>query len=325
MPGSVFYFVLNMSITSSVIVVILLLVRAVLAKRIPRAYIFSMWGVLLFRMLVPVSLPSDFSLIGFITGRITRTVAVPKVSQGVPDLSVLNSVQAASQYFPLEYKTMVLENVFRVSGIVWFCGSVFFIISSIVIYHMTAIHLQKAVLIRDKDISQLLEARMNIKGRVSLYKSALVTSPVVLGIINPRIIIPDDINEDVIQYALLHELSHIKRLDNLWRLIFIFAVCIHWFNPFAWMALYVSGRDMEFACDEKVLKSMKDKERKPYANALFLLAAKQQSILTSFGGTAVKDRIVNIAAYKRVSLIMAAVTSIICAVLVVLLITNPAL
>lgn len=325
MPGSVFYFVLNMSITSALIIIVLLIVRAVFGRYIPKAYIFSMWGIVLFRMVVPVSLPSDFSLIGFITNRMAKTVVVPKVSDMVPDLSVLNSVQAASRYFPVEYKTRVLENVFGISGIVWLCGTAIFIISAIIIYYITAARLEKAVAVKDCRILGILRDRLNVKGRVSLYESAMVSSPVVFGVMNPRVVIPKGMPKDILEYALLHELSHIKRFDNLWRLIFIFSVCIHWFNPFAWISLYISGKDMEYACDEKVLKSMRDEERKPYANALLLLAFKQQSVLTSFGGTAVKGRIMNIAAYKRVSIIMAVITAIICVVLAVLLITNPVL
>lgn len=325
MLHSIFYFVLNMSITASMIVIVLLILRGVLRRLLLKSNVYILWGIVLFRMIVPLSLPSRFSLINLISGYITRTVALPKASPVMPGVSALNSVQAASEYFPLQYKSSTTEAMFKAFGWVWFLIAALFVMSSIVIYIFTVRHLKKAVLVSDDGLMDMLRERLNIKRKVLLYESGFAASPLVFGIIKPRIIIPKGIPEETIEFALLHELCHIKRYDNLIKIISVLAVCIHWFNPVAWLFLYISSQDMEFACDERVLKSLEGDKRKSYASALTLLAAKQRGVFASFGSTAVKRRIMNIVDYKRLSLIMLAVTSLICAAAIILLITNPVL
>lgn len=321
----IFYFLLNMSIISALIIILFFIIRTVFGRWIGRNVLFSMWWIALFRMLIPVSLPSSISLINLVDGYITRTVAIPKPFGVVPDVSILNSIKAASQYFPLEYKSGFLESVFRVSGIVWVCGAVLFILSSIIIYNLAASRLREAVLVKDNGMLLRCRDMLKIKREVRLYESGFVDSPVVFGIINPRIIIPKDIPGETLYYALLHELSHIRRRDNLWKVVSILAVCIHWFNPIAWFFLYISAQDMEFACDELVLNIVGDEIRKPYASALAALAAKQRAVFTSFGGTAVRRRIIGIVLYKRVPLLIAALTAAAFIVFGMLLVTNPSL
>lgn len=176
-----------------------------------------------------------------------------------------------------------MEYIFKVSGAVWIFGAFFLIISSVIVYNLTATRLNKGESVKNNDVLERLKVRLNINKDVHLYESAFVKSPVVAGIMNPKIIIPKDISKEALEYALLHELCHIKYCDNLWRLISVFAACIHWFNPFAWIFLYISGQDMELACDERVMKGMTGDERKSYANALLTLAARQQGFLTAFG------------------------------------------
>lgn len=325
MLHSVFYFVLNMSITAALIVTVLLIVRLLFGRWIQRTFIYYMWGIVLFRLLMPVSVSNRFSLINFINGRITKPVAIPKTSEAMLNISTLNSVQAANRYFPLEYKSSMMESVFVLSGLVWICGAAIFVTASVLIYIITVSQLRKSLIVREGDILGRCKSMLNIKGKIELFESDFVTSPVVTGIINPNIIVPKGISEEALEYALLHELVHIKRRDSLLKLVSVFAACIHWFNPFAWLFLYISGQDMELACDEKVLKTISKDKRKSYAKALISQAAKQSTVFTAFGGSAVKHRIMNIAAYKHISLAMAAVTGIICTVIAVLLITNPVL
>lgn len=322
---SVFYFLLNMSITASLMCVMILIIRGAFGRWVSKSAVYYMWGIVLLRMIVPVSIPSGFSFMNFINRRIIKSVDVPKVSGSIPDMSILNSIQAVREYFPLEYKSNTLEAIFKASSIVWICGAALFIIASIVMYSLTTSKLKKAVLVRDNDILDMLIRRFNIREMVQLYESGFVVSPIVFGITKPRIIISKDMEKEALEFVLLHELQHIKGFDNLLKLLSVFAVCIHWFNPFAWIFLYKSGQDMELACDEKVLKGMSRDERRNYADALLSLAAKQQAIVTAFGSTAVKSRIMNIAAYKRVSIIMVAATGVLCIAIAVVLLTNPVL
>lgn len=324
MLHDIFYFVLNMSITSAAITAVIIITRAVIGRWVPKSYIYPLWMIALFRMLIPVSIPSSLSLMNLVGGYITKSITIPKATNIIPNVSVLNSIKGVNGYFPLEYKSHAIENLFAVSGIVWVCGAVLFVIASFIIYNLTASRLKKAIPVKNSLLEKCM-LTLNIKRKIGLYESDFVSSPIVVGILKPRIVVPKALPEETLEYALLHELSHIMRYDNLWRLIFIFAVCLHWFNPFAWLLLHMSGQDMEHSCDERVLKNIKDCKRKNYAGALALLAAKQRMPLTSFGSTAVRMRIIKIVSYKRLSLLMAAVLTVICIVFAVLLLTNPLL
>ncbi|MHB8125351.1 MAG: M56 family metallopeptidase [Desulfitobacteriaceae bacterium] len=325
MLDHVFYFVLNMSITAALIIMVLLIIRMSFGRWIPKSVVYSLWGIVLFRLLVPVAIPSEVSMLNLFSGFLTRTVAVPKGFERMPDFSTLNSIQAANAYFPLEYKSDILRIIFTVSGYVWIAGAVILSIALLVMYNLTVAHLRKAELIKDSVVLEMCRSRLKVKSEVRLFASDCVASPIVVGIINPRIIIPQDMDEQTLEYALRHELAHIKRRDNLWKMIALFAVCIHWFNPLVWLSLYIADRDMELACDAKVLKDLAGEERKLYAEALVSLAAKQRFAHTSFGGTAIKRRIINIVNYQRVSLFMVVITAVICLALVLLLLTNPIL
>lgn len=323
MLHDIFYYILNMSITSAMIISAVIIIRALFGRWIPKAYIYPLWIIALFRMLVPVSIPSSLSLMNLVGGFLYKTVSIPKISNAVPNMTILNSIQEASSYFPLQYKSGTVETIFGVSGIVWAFGAVLFASAAVVIYTLSLSRLKTAVLVKDDSILKLCRAKLNIKRNVKVYESAFLSSPIVIGVLRPRIVIPKNIPKETLEYALLHEACHIKRFDNLWRLIFIFAACIHWFNPFAWLLLHMSAQDMEYSCDEKVLKSMEGDRRKNYANALALMASRQRISLTSFGSTAVRMRIIKIAGYKRLPLMLAALMAALCILLVVLLITNP--
>lgn len=323
MLGSVFYFVLNMSITAAFIMMFLLAVRAGFGRWIPKSAVYFLWGIVLLRLLVPVSIPSELSLLNVLRSSWTKTVALPNGSGSLSALTMLNSIQAADAYFPLVYQSDLVRTIFTVSGFLWIGGAAISVIVLVVFYNLTAAQLKKAKQISDHDVLERCKQRLRIGSNVWLFESGLVMTPIVVGILHPRIIIPQNIDQKSLEYALLHELAHIKRRDNFWKMVSVFAVCIHWFNPFAWLFLYLSDRDMELACDAKVLKSLKGEDKKCYAQALVNLAAKQQNALTAFGGTAIKRRILNIVSYKRVSLIMAVITAMICLTLIVLLLTNP--
>lgn len=334
MFGDVFYFVLNMSITAALLILILLLIRVAFGRFVPKSVLYLLWGVVLFRLLVPVSIPSELSLFGLLNGSLTKTVPVPAGPAilpeiNLPELSTLNSIQAADTYFPLTYKSILLTNIFAVSGWVWLGGALVILVILFILYYLAAGKLRCAELIRDTDILntykdlQLKKDKFPWNACGRLYRSDQVQSPVLVGVFRPRIILPLELDRQALQYALRHELAHVQRKDNFWKMVSLLAVCLHWFNPLVWLSFYLADQDREMACDARVLKGLAGEERKQYAEALVGLAAKQQTVLTAFGGTAVKRRIAGIINYKRMPLVMTAVTTVICLVLGLLLLINP--
>lgn len=314
--NSVFYFVLNMSIISSIIIVLLITIRAVFSKWIPKTFIYYMWSIALFRLLLPLSVPYELSLINILSKNIIKVIPVKIEVSNINEFSTLNTIQAADSYFPIEYKSNRLKIIFEYAGIIWLAGAVLFLIALIILYLITKREINNSI--NEVNVSDL-----DIYKNVRLYKSELTASPFVFGILKPKIIIPQNIDYNIIKYPICHEICHIKRYDNLWKMITLISVCIHWFNPFVWLFLYISIGDMEFSCDEKVLKNMNNNERKNYANALVSFASKQRALYTAFGGSKVKKRIVNIINYKKIPLVMAFIIGCLLLILAVLLITNP--
>lgn len=328
MPGDVFYFVLNMSITAALLVTALLLIRAVFGRWIPKQVQYLLWSAVLFRLLVPVSIPSELSLFNLFSGSLTKAVPVsarPEVlpDMNLPELSTLNSIQAADSYFPLAYKSSGWTAIFNVSGWIWLGGALILLLLLFVMYSLAAARLRQAVPFGDDSIPANEKDRFKPDSGIRLYLSPEVQSPLVVGIIRPRIILPSGIDRQSLKYALLHEMAHVHRKDNFWKMISLLAVVLHWFNPLVWLSFYLADQDREMACDARALKGLARDERKQYAESLVNLAARQQVMLTAFGGTAVNRRIVSIINYKRVPLLMAAVTTVICFILGILLLINP--
>lgn len=315
-----------MSIIAAIIVVILLLIRAVFGKWLQKPLIYALWGIVLFRLLIPISISSEYSLINIVNPDFAKAIAVSDTNNGVPDItySVTNVVQLAEEYDPIEYKNHKIEKAFNTFGIIWLTGAISFIIIAIVIYRITMRRLNRAVKLNyDTRILEECKKELNVNSEIGVYESGYVNTPIVSGILKTKIIVPKNIKPDTLEYILIHELSHIKRKDNIWKLLTILAVCIHWFNPFAWLFLWISERDMENACDYKVLKNIPDNKRKKYALSLVELADNQRLPFPALGNTAVKQRLINITTYKRISTIMVIITSILCMIVTILLITNP--
>jgi len=317
MPDSFFYFVLNMSVAACFVIVALLLIR--LIKPLPRRLVYPLWALAFFRLAVPFTLSSDWSFFNLTGGLIKRLITIETITQGTIVISrpenwaTMNFIGAAETYVPIEYKTESLRNIFVVSSLIWLIVAVAALLVWIILYLLTRNELRKAVLIRD-----------------NIYRSDLLLSPVIVGFVRPRIILPEslDIGSPEGLMVLAHENIHRQRLDNLWRIIGIFIACIHWFNPLVWLALKAFFADMEQSCDEAVLKkgSFSSDERKAYARTLLHFSEDKRIYLsTAFGQSSVKVRVMNVLNYKRMTIIGAILSALFLLAVIIALMTNPAL
>ncbi|MBR4881237.1 MAG: M56 family metallopeptidase, partial [Clostridia bacterium] len=176
-----------------------------------------------------------------------------------------------------------IEDVMRVGFFVWVTVALALIIAMAIVYFVTKKELCDAVRIRD-----------------NVYYSEKVNTPAVYGIIRPRIIFPTDQTD---KYVLLHEQTHIKRQDNLCRMIAIVTACIHWFNPLVWLFLKLYISDSELACDEAVIAKLQRSEHKDYALTLLRYTGKKTVYASPFGGAGVRTRIERILSYKKLSVL----------------------
>lgn len=276
--GDIFYWVLNMSVVAALTGIIILLLRSI--KKIPRRSIRLLWAIPLIRLLVPVGLSGRYGLMSLISRFTTRTVTVYEKTPAT--LSMTNCIMAADEYFPITYKVNVIEDVMRTGFFVWITVALALMIALILIYFSTLKELRDAENIGD-----------------NIFASYKVSTPAVYGVIKPKIIFP---TKDIDRYVLLHEQQHIRRRDNLWRMIAMTAACIHWFNPLAWLFLKLYISDCELACDEAVLSKLPRTEHKEYALTLLRYTESKTVYASPFGGAGVRTRIERILSYKKLSL-----------------------
>ena len=284
MPGTIFYWVLNISILGSAAGLIILLLRRI--RSLPRFGVYLLWLLPFIRFLVPVGFANKYSLFNIISQYATKTVVVWEELPWLPELTTTNSIQMATRYSPMIYKTELLKDIFNIAGTVWIVVAAAAVLCSALLYIFTKSALKSAEHIRD-----------------NIYRSDKVLSPAVYGIIKPKIILPANIADGDFDYILLHERIHIRRHDNLWRIAAIITVCIHWFNPLAWVFLKCFLTDMELACDAGVLKKLDENGKKDYASALLACSAGKTYYASAFGGAKTRLRIENILSYKKLTIV----------------------
>ena len=314
---------LNMSLTASVAIVLVILLRFAL-KKAPKVFSYALWGVVLFRLLCPISIGSSFSLFnlvdtpaedyGYISSVIEYVPADivhtenPSVVLPVPGVSeVINEAlpQGEEQLRadPLEGRTFV-------ATVIWMMGVLAMGIYSIVSYLKLRFKLRVAIPLRE-----------------NIFIADDIKSPFVVGLIRPRIYLPCNLSEKEQEYIILHEKHHIKRLDHVMKALAFIALAIHWFNPLVWVAFILAGKDMEMSCDEAVIRKVGSDVRADYSASLLTLATGRRIIAgtpLAFGEGDTKGRIHNLSKWKKPAVWIVILSVILCVILAVCLMTNPA-
>ena len=291
-----------MSIIASFMGLIILLIRKI--KFIPHRVTVLLWLIPFIRMTVPVGINSPYSLMSLISKFTTRTVTV---FQPADDLafSFTNSVMAANSYDPITYKVNILEKIFAVAGMVWAVVALAILITLTVLYITTKREIKDAKALRD-----------------NIYLSEKVTSPATYGIFRPRIVLPVSYDDKDLEFIVRHEKTHIRRLDNVWRILGFIAAAIHWFNPLSWVFLKIFLSDLELACDEMAVAGYDIDERKDYARTLLKCTGSRSMLVSAFGGAKIRTRIENVLSYKRMTVFSAIGFSILVIVIIFTLLTN---
>lgn len=291
-----------MSITASITGVLILLVRQV--KKIPRRLVVFLWVIPFLRMAIPFGLNSPYSLMTLLSKITTKTIVVYQPMDNVA-FSMMNSVMAADTYFPITYKTNLLEKVFDIASVIWVIILLAIILMIVVIYFTTLREMKDATHLRN-----------------NIYLSEKIISPAVYGIIKPKIILPLSYSDKNIELIILHEEMHIRRADNLWRMLALLVVAAHWFNPLCWIFLKLLLADLELSCDELVLTKLGDNRIKEYA--LSLLESRQGTtvFVSAFGGAKIRTRIENILSFKKLTRFSLTVFIALIGVIFYVLLTN---
>ena len=302
MLQEVFYWIFNMSITAALTGVLIMLVR--LIKGIPRRMTTFLWIIPFLRMTIPLGLDSPYSLMTLLSKITTKTVVVFQPTDKI-SFSMMNSVMAANSYFPITYKVNILENIFSVASVIWA------VVALAIVLMLTAIYC--TTLFEIKDSKHLRE---------NVYLSEKISSPAVYGVLRPKIVLPASYKDRDIELIVQHEKTHIRGLDNLWRMIAFLIVAVHWFNPFSWLFLKAFLADLELSCDERVLVKLGADRSKEYASALLECKQGATVFASAFGGARIRTRIENILSFRKLTWISLAAFIALISVIFYVLLTN---
>ncbi len=309
--SELFITVLNMSLTANYVIIFVILIRLAL-KKAPKVISYALWGVVAFRLSIPFSFESTFSLMP----RNTNIVPVPhniiyqqnpQINTGI--LSVDTIVNGVLPAPTLGASVNPMQIYIELGSYLWIIG-----IIALLIYSLASIFLLK---------KQLKNARLM---EHNIYKADNLKTPFVLGIISPKIYLPVGLIKEEWQYIHLHEQTHIQRKDHIIKIIAFLIVIVHWFNPLVWIAFTLMSIDMELSCDERVLKKMNVDIKKSYANSLLSLATGRHILNGSplaFGEGNVKLRIRNVLNYRKPRLWIVDISIIVVIAVGIGLLANP--
>lgn len=308
---ALFIKLLNMSITASYLVLAVVLLRLLL-KKAPKAIFVAMWALVGLRLMVPFSLESIFSLIPSAepVPEDIAYVPIPTVQTGLQFFnSAVNPVLQHSFAPAPGASVNPMQIVLRVASIVWAVGV------AVMLGYCAFSYLR---------IHRKVREAACLKGRIWLCDS--ISSPFILGLFRPKIYLPSNMNAQDMEYVLAHENAHLKRRDHLWKPLGFLLLAVYWFNPLMWLAYILLCRDIELACDEKVLKQMGSEAKKPYSEALLNCSVKPRMIAAcplAFGEVGVKDRIKSVLSYKKPAFWIIVVAIVLCIAAVAFFFTNP--
>ena len=309
--SELFLKIVNMSISAGWLILAVLAVRLLL-RNAPRWINVLLWGIVALRLICPFSIESALSLIPS-TQTISAQIMMdrtPEISTGIETIDrVVNPVISAS-FAPKPWASAnPLQILIPVAANLWLLG-VLVLLAYTTISYLTLRHkIRTAVILHD-----------------NIFQCETVTSPFVLGVFQPRIYLPYTLDRNNLDYVVAHEQAHIRRKDHWWKPMGFLLLTVYWFNPFVWLAYVLLCRDIELACDERVIRELGNEQRADYTQALVTCAVNRRMIAAcplAFGEVGVKDRVKSIMNYRKPAFWIMVAAVIVCAVVAVCFLTNP--
>ena len=309
--NELFLKIINMSISASWLVLVVLILRFVL-KKAPKWVNILLWGIVAIRLICPFSFESALSLIPSAETFPEKVISGPSfdVQTGITPVDNRINDYLGDRYF--EGVTVPANNgnnIMTILTIVWTIGILLLVAYTVISYWRLRRKVDTAVRYKD-----------------NIFQSENVKSPFVLGIIKPRIYLPFNMNGQDLEHVVAHEQAHIHRKDHWWKPFGFLLLTIHWFNPLVWLAYVLLCRDIELACDEKVIKELGNEQRADYTQALVACSENCRMIAAcplAFGEVGVKDRVKSVMNYKKPAFWGVVLAVIVCVFVAVCFLTNP--
>jgi beta-lactamase regulating signal transducer with metallopeptidase domain len=309
--NELFLKIINMSISASWLVLAVLILRFVL-KKAPKWINVLLWGIVAIRLICPFSFESTLSIIPS-AETIPLNICMdttPTINSGIsainnavnPIISQSNTPMAGASVNPLQIIIGIYEYI-------WIFGMIALALYTAISYWRLRRKVDTAVRYKD-----------------NIFQSENVSFPFVLGIIKPRIYLPFKMNGQYLEHVVAHEQAHICRKDHWWKPLGFLLLMIHWFNPLMWLAYVLLCRDIELACDEKVIKELGNEQRGDYMQVLVACSVNRRMIGAcplAFGEVSVKERVKSVMNYKKPAFWVIIISVIVCVGVAVCFLTNP--
>lgn len=310
--AAVFLKLLNLSISASWLVLAVLVLRLI-SKRSPKWVNVLLWGIVALRLVLPFSIESAVSLIPSaetVSPAAVQFDPAPTITSGVefidnavnPSLSESFAAAPLASVNPLYVWTYL-------AGWVWLIGLGAMLLYALVSY----LRLRRRV-------------SVSLPVQDHIYLCDAISSPFILGVVKPHIYLPSGLDEVQRQNVLSHEQAHLARRDHWWKPLGFALLAVYWFNPVLWLAYALLCRDIELACDERVIRTMDESAVKTYSTVLLACSMPRKAVITcplAFGEVGVKERVKNALHYKKPAFWVVAASVTVCIVVAVCFLTNP--
>ena len=309
--NELFLKIINMSISASWLVLAVLILRFVL-KKAPKWINVLLWGIVAIRLICPFSFESTLSLIPS-AETIPLNIGMdttPTINSGISAINnSVNPIISQSNTPMAGASVNLLQITIGIYEYIWIFGMIALALYTAISYWRLRRKVDTAVRYKD-----------------NIFQSENVSFPFVLGIIKPRIYLPFKMNGQYLEHVVAHEQAHVCRKDHWWKPLGFLLLMIHWFNPLMWLAYVLLCRDIELACDEKVIKELGNEQRGDYTQALVACSVNRRMIAAcplAFGEVSVKERVKSVMNYKKPAFWVIIISVIVCVGVAVCFLTNP--
>ena len=307
----VFLKLVNLSISASWLILAVLVLRVVL-KKAPKWVMPLLWGVVALRLVCLFSIESALSLIPSaetIPSEIVTETREPVLYEQATLDIVTNPTLPSAAEVPVGVSRQQAQVDFNIYSVLWLAGMAALLVHALVSAEKLKRKLATAILLRD-----------------NIYESEFVDSPFVFGVVKPNIYLPMHMDEGTAAYVIAHECAHLARRDHWWKVLGYLVLALHWFNPLVWVAYILFCRDIELACDEKVVRGLDGAARADYSQALLSCAAPKRAVAAcplAFGEGNIKTRVKSALHYKKPAFWVAAAAVLAVVIVAVCFLTNP--
>ena len=307
----VFLKLVNLSISASWLILAVLVLRVVL-KKAPKWVMPLLWGVVALRLVCPFSIESVLSLIPSaetIPSEIVTETREPVLYEQATLDIVTNPTLPPAAEVTVGVSRQQAQVDFNIYSVLWLAGMAALLVHALVSAGKLKKKLATAILLRD-----------------NIYESEFVDSPFVFGVVKPNIYLPMHMDEGTAAHVIAHERAHLARRDHWWKVLGYLVLALHWFNPLVWVAYILFCRDIELACDERVVKGLDGAARAVYSQALLSCAAPGRAVAAcplAFGEGNIKTRVKSALHYKKPAFWVAAAAVLAVVIVAVCFLTNP--